>query len=162
MFHRKAVTVFDADAADAECTGEAARVIVNPTPVKNCICPQLFPFHERTKPRTKPFPNTNTMPQKQRSRKSAATRKPDHDLAPRREKPQEGSESEVESDMESVKSLENDAEEEELNRLVFGDGAGFQQMLSQGMDVDSEGVGEAGKDEGSEAGGLAHVQDADV
>jgi hypothetical protein len=67
------------------------------------------------------------------------------------------------SDNESFISVEKDEEEEELDRLVFGDGAGFKAMLGHGIDVDSEDKEEQNglEEDGSEAG-LEHVDDADV
>lgn len=67
-----------------------------------------------------------------------------------------------ESDNESLISVEKDEEEEELDRLVFGDGAGFKAMLGQDMDVDSEDKDEEAGSENESEAGLEHVDDADV
>lgn len=68
-----------------------------------------------------------------------------------------------ESDNESLISVEKDEEEEELDRLVFGDGAGFKAMLGQGMEVDSEDKeGDSGVEEDGSEAGLEHVDDADL
>ena len=68
-----------------------------------------------------------------------------------------------ESDNESLISVEKDEEEEELDRLVFGDGAGFKAMLGQGMEVDSEDKeGDSGVEEDGSEAGFEPVDDADV
>ncbi|EKD20672.1 uncharacterized protein L3040_006392 [Drepanopeziza brunnea f. sp. 'multigermtubi'] len=102
------------------------------------------------------------MPARQRSKKLVPSREAENGSAPEAELPQEDSGSEVESDNESVEAMEKDEEEEELDRLVFGDVAGFQHMLGQGMDVDSEGSDREVGEESSDSGGLEHVQDADL
>jgi U3 small nucleolar RNA-associated protein 18 len=70
------------------------------------------------------------------------------------------------SDNYSLGMLEKDEEEEELDRLVLGDGAGFKAQLGQhmGLDVedDSEGA-DSLPEEGSDAeAGLEDVHDAEV
>ncbi|KAL2060322.1 hypothetical protein VTL71DRAFT_9717 [Oculimacula yallundae] len=104
---------------------------------------------------------------RQRSKKLSAsrvvdTKPPVEKDAVSREGSQSEDENEDDSDIESEASMEKDEEEEELDRLVFGDGAGFKAMLGQSMDVDSEGDGEKeSEEEGSDAG-LEHVDDADL
>ncbi|CZT11332.1 probable UTP18 Possible U3 snoRNP protein involved in maturation of pre-18S rRNA [Rhynchosporium agropyri] len=71
-------------------------------------------------------------------------------------------ESDNESDIESEEEDEKDEEEEELDRLVFGDGAGFKAMLGEGMDVDSEEEDGQGIEENGSEAGLAHLDDADL
>ncbi|KAH7400387.1 U3 small nucleolar RNA-associated protein-like protein [Cadophora sp. MPI-SDFR-AT-0126] len=68
-----------------------------------------------------------------------------------------------ESNNESLISVEKDEEEEELDKLVFGDGAGFKAMLGHGMGVNLEDKveGNVVEEEGSEAG-LEQVDDADL
>jgi U3 small nucleolar RNA-associated protein 18 len=71
-----------------------------------------------------------------------------------------------ESDEESLSMLEKDSDEEELDRLVLGDGAGFKAQLGMGMEWE-KGNG-SGDDDGapedtSEADvGLEGVDDRDV
>jgi U3 small nucleolar RNA-associated protein 18 len=71
-----------------------------------------------------------------------------------------------ESDNESLDIQAKDDEEEELDRLVLGDGAGFKTQLNydinMGYDEDSQSDREViEKDEDAE-GGLENVDDADV
>jgi len=76
--------------------------------------------------------------------------------------PQESEESA--SDNESVNMMDKDSDEEELDRLVLGDGAGFTAQLGQDMDFESEDneEGEKGQDEEREDIGIEGVDDADV
>ncbi|PBP27717.1 WD domain, G-beta repeat containing protein [Diplocarpon rosae] len=101
---------------------------------------------------------------RQRSKKLTASRQPEDVSAPELHRPQEESNSENgnESDVESLESVPKDEEEEELDRLVFGNGAGFQQMLGRIPDVDSENSNEETGAQDGEDGGLEHVDDADL
>lgn len=98
---------------------------------------------------------------RQRSKKLSESHKTAEDAAPevRHEEPRAG------SDNEGSEDLEKDEEEEELDRLVLGDGSAFMAQLGLQMDVDYEerSDGESGLDEegGSEAG-LEGVDDTDV
>jgi len=88
-------------------------------------------------------------------------RQTEHSPTPEREE-----QSESDSDNESLGMLEKDAEEEELDKLVLGDGAGFKAQLGHHMDLDIEaasenGAGLADGDSGGEAG-LENVDDAEV
>ncbi|KAM0142839.1 hypothetical protein ACHAO1_001077 [Botrytis cinerea] len=76
--------------------------------------------------------------------------------------PQESEESA--SDNESVNMMDKDSDEEELDRLVLGDGAGFTAQLGQDMDFESEDneEGEKGQDEEREDIGIEGVDDADL
>lgn len=109
--------------------------------------------------------NTHTMP-RQRSKKLAASRVVEAKSAVEEDPVSDGIDSENETDdtdNESLISVEKDEEEEELDRLVFGDGAGFKSMLGQGMEVDSEDKdGDNGVEEDGSEAGLEHVDDADV
>lgn len=60
--------------------------------------------------------------------------------------------------------MDKDSDEEELDRLVLGDGAGFTAQLGQDMDFESEDneEGEKGQDEEREDIGIEGVDDADV
>jgi len=62
--------------------------------------------------------------------------------------------------------LEKDEEEEDLDRLVLGDSAGFKALLGQNMDMDYARSSEERDgilDDSSDAvGGLEDVDDADV
>lgn len=68
------------------------------------------------------------------------------------------------SDNESIDMMDKDSDEEELDRLVLGDGAGFTAQLGQDMEFDSEddAEGENGEDEEEEDVGIEGVDDADV
>ncbi|TVY23260.1 putative U3 small nucleolar RNA-associated protein [Lachnellula hyalina] len=69
------------------------------------------------------------------------------------------------SDNEDLEILEKDAQEEELDKLVLGDGSAFMAQLGGGMDVDSEegsDVAEELEDENDGEGGLEGVDDADL
>ncbi|KAN0122009.1 WD40 repeat-like protein [Hyaloscypha variabilis] len=68
---------------------------------------------------------------RQRPTKLAASRQTEQSSVP---EPEE--QSDIDSDNESLGILEKDAEEEELDRLVLGDGAGFKAQLGQQMDID--------------------------
>lgn len=100
-----------------------------------------------------------TMPSS-RSKKSAngsATSK--HDA---RKIPQESEESG--SDNGSIDMMDKDSDEEELDRLVLGDGAGFTAQLGQDMDFELEEDSEGENDEVKEQedAGIEGVDDADV
>ncbi|KAH8814872.1 U3 small nucleolar RNA-associated protein-like protein [Xylogone sp. PMI_703] len=62
--------------------------------------------------------------------------------------------------------VEKDEEEEELDRLVLGDGAGFKAQLGMEMDIDEEdesgSEGEALEEEEQSEGGIEEVDDADL
>jgi U3 small nucleolar RNA-associated protein 18 len=101
-----------------------------------------------------------TMP-RQRPTKLAASRQTEQSSVP---EPEE--QSDIDSDNESLGILEKDAEEEELDRLVLGDGAGFKAQLGQQMDIDFDA---ASVNEDSVAEGasereddLENVDDAEV
>ncbi|KAF7901026.1 hypothetical protein EAF00_003247 [Botryotinia globosa] len=67
------------------------------------------------------------------------------------------------SDNESVDMMDKDSDEEELDRLVLGDGAGFTAQLGQDMDFESEDdEEEKGQDEEQEDIGIEGVDDADL
>jgi hypothetical protein len=104
---------------------------------------------------------TAIMP-RQRSKKLSASRKSVQDSAP---EPDHEEEPEI-SDNESLDILDKDAEEEELERLVFGDGSTFKAQLGQEMDVDYEegsDYSRKSQDEDAEGdGGLGEVDDAEV
>jgi len=99
---------------------------------------------------------------RQRSIKLSASRKTAQDSVP---EPNQEKDPEI-SDNESLDIHEKDAEEEELERLVFGDGSTFKVQLGQGKDVDYEEDSDGSKDsQGADAegdGGLGEVDDADV
>jgi len=98
---------------------------------------------------------------RQRSKKLSASRKTVQEPVPaiHNEDEQFG------SDNEDLEILEKDAQEEELDKLVLGDGSAFMAQLGGGMDVDSEegsDVAEELEDENDGEGGLEGVDDADV
>ena len=98
---------------------------------------------------------------RQRSKKFSGILKNEDRSAPELQR----QEDEEESDNESLGMLEKDPDEEELDRLVLGDDAGFMAQLGGDMDID-ERNSEDGKDitEESDEGehGLEGVDDADV
>jgi U3 small nucleolar RNA-associated protein 18 len=101
------------------------------------------------------------MPQP-RSKKGSSSRKTEEDTAPELEEREFGQE----SDDESLDLREKDSDEEELDRLVLGDGAGFMAQLGVDMDVDEEddienGDAHSREEEEGEAA-LEGVDDADV
>jgi U3 small nucleolar RNA-associated protein 18 len=65
---------------------------------------------------------------------------------------------------ESEDMMEKDEDEEELDRLVLGDDAGFTSQLGQDMDIDMDSGGdeEGDQEEENEDIGLEGVDDADV
>jgi U3 small nucleolar RNA-associated protein 18 len=101
-----------------------------------------------------------TMP-RQRSKKLSASRKTVQDSMPQVDHEDEQSG----SDNENLEISEKDAEEEELDRLVLGDGSTFMTQLGRGVDVDyeedSDGAGGL-EDENEGEEGLKGVDDADV
>jgi U3 small nucleolar RNA-associated protein 18 len=67
------------------------------------------------------------------------------------------------SDNASLDISEKDEDEEELERLVLGDGATFKVQLGMDMDLDKEDLEGNGREEDLEAEvGLENVDDADV
>ncbi|RAL66263.1 hypothetical protein DID88_005934 [Monilinia fructigena] len=68
------------------------------------------------------------------------------------------------SDNESVNMMDKDSDEEELDRLVLGDGAGFTAQLGQDMDfeLEEDSEGENGEDKEQEDAGIEGVDDADL
>ena len=99
---------------------------------------------------------------RQRSKKLSSSRKTEEQSGPELQR----HEDEEESDNESLGMLDKDSDEEELDRLVLGDGAGFMAQLGGDMEVDEgedeediEGMSEGGEDG---EGGLEGVDDADV
>jgi U3 small nucleolar RNA-associated protein 18 len=67
------------------------------------------------------------------------------------------------SDNASLDISEKDEDEEELERLVLGDGATFKAQLGMDMDLDKEDLEGNGREEDLEAEvGLENVDDADV
>ncbi len=98
----------------------------------------------------------------QHSKKASKDRKIEKKLAPELVSEDKS----TNGDNESLEDLVKDAEEEELEGLVFGNGAGFMAQLGQQMDVDEdEDSVEEDAGEGSEAEegeGLEHVDDAAV
>lgn len=102
-----------------------------------------------------------TMP-RQRSKKLSESRKTKHGDATELQR----SEDEQESENERLGMLEKDSDEDELDRLVLGDGAGFMAKLGQEMNLDAneddkreEG---ASDEDGEGREGLEGVDDADV
>jgi U3 small nucleolar RNA-associated protein 18 len=99
---------------------------------------------------------------RQRSKKLSASQQTEQGSAPELTRDEDQSSSENDS----LEMLEKDEEEEELDRLVLGDGAGFKAQLSQHMDLDLEDdfeIAEGLAEEGSEAEiGLEEVDDAEV
>ncbi|TVY41873.1 putative U3 small nucleolar RNA-associated protein [Lachnellula subtilissima] len=98
---------------------------------------------------------------RQRSKKLSASRKTVPESAPaiHHEDEQSG------SDNEDLEILEKDAQEEELDKLVLGDGSAFMAQIGGGMDMDSEDgsdVAEGLEDENDGEGGLEGVDDADL
>lgn len=74
-------------------------------------------------------------------------------------------EEEEESENESLGMLEKDSDEEELDKLVLGDDAGFMAQLGGDMDVDeedSEDFNGVAEESGKEEDGLEGSDDADV
>ena len=73
---------------------------------------------------------------------------------------------EEESDNGSLGMLDKDEDEEELDRLVLGDGAGFMAQLERDMNVNEDKDEEDGEnvsdDDEEGEGGLEGVDDADV
>lgn len=98
---------------------------------------------------------------RQRSKKITASRETEQKPVPELERVREQYESE--NDSEDIR--EKDSDEEELDRLVFGDETEFHAHLGDGMDVDkaegSEGSEpeEEDREDGNE---LENVNDADV
>ena len=71
------------------------------------------------------------------------------------------------SEEENGKVMEKDEEEEELDKLVLGDGGGWMASLGMTMDVDGEGDEERSREgekegDGEEDEGLEGLDDADV
>jgi U3 small nucleolar RNA-associated protein 18 len=98
---------------------------------------------------------------RQRSKKLSAGREAAQKpiLEPERESGQ------YESENDSPAIQEKDSDEEELDRLVFGDETEFKAQLGHGMVVDQpEGSGRSSGDESNreEEGGFENVDDADV
>jgi U3 small nucleolar RNA-associated protein 18 len=96
---------------------------------------------------------------RQRSKKLAAARQSNNFSTTQRPE-------QTDSDNDSIGALEKDEEEEELARLVLGDGVGFKMQLDSharfDMDSNSEN-GEGVDEEGSEGeAGLENVDDAEV
>ncbi|TVY87998.1 putative U3 small nucleolar RNA-associated protein [Lachnellula willkommii] len=98
---------------------------------------------------------------RQRSKKSSASRKTVQDPGP----PIPHEDEQSGSDNEDLEILERDAEEEELDKLVLGDGSAFMAQLGGGRDVDSENgsdVAEGLENEDDGEGDLEGVDDADL
>ena len=80
----------------------------------------------------------------------------------KRSKPQDHQEVHGGSDNEEVEDLQKDSDEEELDRLVLGDDAGFLEQLGADTRM-SDGGDESSAEAGlEEEGGLEGVDDADV
>jgi U3 small nucleolar RNA-associated protein 18 len=96
---------------------------------------------------------------RQRSKKLTASRQTENSSAPEREE-----RSDTEND--STGLLEKDEEEEELARLVLGDGLGFKAQLGQQMDLAMDGGSEEEEsmvEEDSEGEArLENIDDAEV
>lgn len=96
---------------------------------------------------------------RQRSKKLSESRETVPSAAPELERSEDQSDSDNHS-------LEKDEEEEELDRLVLGNGTAFKAQLGQNMDIDIEDDSEndeALAEEDSEADvGLENVDDAEV
>src|SRR4030081_769631 len=98
---------------------------------------------------------------RQRSKKLSASHE-----AEQKRIPELGQESaHYESDNESLDEQEKGSDEEELDRLVFGDETEFNAHLGHGMDVDEAEVHDGSAVEEEDPGeeeGLENVDDADV
>lgn len=109
-----------------------------------------------------PKPYSTTIMPRQRSKKLSASRKTAGE--PKSELNRE--EEQSDSDNGSLEMLEKDEDEEELDRLVLGNGPGFKAQLGQDMDwdqeSDSEKGGEAREGDIEADTGLEGVDDADV
>jgi U3 small nucleolar RNA-associated protein 18 len=96
---------------------------------------------------------------RQRSKKLTASRQTEDGSAPEREERND-------TDNDSTGLLEKDEEEEELARLVLGDGLGFKAQLGQQMDLDIDGGSEEEEsmvEEDSEGEArLENIDDAEV
>jgi U3 small nucleolar RNA-associated protein 18 len=96
---------------------------------------------------------------RQRSKKLSASRQTEDSSAAEREE-----RSDIDND--STGLLEKDEEEEELARLVLGDGLGFKAQLAQQMDLDMDGGSEEEEgmvEEDSEGEDrLENIDDAEV
>lgn len=81
----------------------------------------------------------------------------------KRSKPRDHQEDHDGSDNEEVEDLQKDSDEEELDRLVLGDDAGFLEQLGADTRM-SDGGYESSREEAEleEEGGLEGVDDADV
>jgi U3 small nucleolar RNA-associated protein 18 len=88
---------------------------------------------------------------RQRSKKTSASRITEQAVAQESASEEEQSE----NDNDSPDIMEKDSDEEELDRLVLGDGARFKAQLGMGMDVDQ---GEYSKDKDS----LVEAQDGEA
>lgn len=98
---------------------------------------------------------------RQRSKKLSSSRKDEEQSIPELQRP----EVEDESDNESLGMLEKDSDEEELDRLVLGDDAGFMAQLGGDMEIDedeSEDSTGVVEETGDEEDGLEGVNDEDV
>ncbi len=99
---------------------------------------------------------------RQRSKKLSASRKTEQADGSGFETQKE----QIDSENESIEANEKDEEEEELDRLVLGDGTNFRAQLRQHMDLDSEGEPEEGdqadEEEPEVDGSLENVDDSDV
>ena len=101
---------------------------------------------------------------RQRSKKLSASRATEKSSAPEVERFEESSDSD--SSNESGGRIEKDEEEEELDRLVLGNGTSFMAQSGRSEDVDvsygqERGAGLA-DDDSEEDGGLENVDDAEV
>lgn len=96
---------------------------------------------------------------RQRSKKLTASQQTEDSSAPEREERSD-------TDNDSPGLLEKDEEEEELARLVLGDGLGFKAQLGQQMDLDIDGGSEEEEsmvEEDSEGEArLENIDDAEV
>jgi hypothetical protein len=97
---------------------------------------------------------------RQRSKKLSSGRQADSQPASQVQQ----HEDEEESENESLGMLEKDSDEEELDRLVLGDDAGFMAQLGGDMELDGNECekGGAAEESDEEDGGLEGVDDADV
>ena len=99
---------------------------------------------------------------RQRSKKLSTTLKVADELA----SGLAGEEGQSDGDHDDLEMLEKDEDEEELDRLVLGDDAGFKAKLGQDMEWDDKSEPESGEGSGREDleadTGLEGVDDADV
>jgi len=131
-------------------------------PCKKNSSPNIPKSHSLRTPQP-PCSDIYEMP-RQRSKKLTASRLAERNSAPELERFDEQSDSD--SSNESGGRVEKDEEEEELDRLVLGNGASFKAQLGQSADANmgygQERGAELADDDSEEEGGLENVDDAEV